>query len=77
MAVHEVHIVKAEKSKIEDYKRIFDDSKLYQHYGENVYDWMGSALANDEVWIAEDRNGEAVGFMWKNCTTEESQNSTF
>ena len=64
LAVHEVHIVKAEKSKIEEYKRIFDDSKLYKHYGENVYDWMGSALANDEVWIAEDRNGEAVGFMW-------------
>lgn len=64
LAVHEVHIVKAEKSKIEEYKRIFDGSKLYKHYGENVYDWMGSALANDEVWIAEDRNGEAVGFMW-------------
>ena len=63
LAVHEVHIVKAEKSRIEDYKRIFDDSKLYSHYGENVYDWMGAALANDEVWIAEDRNGEAVGYL--------------
>ena len=64
MAVHEIHIVKADKSKAMDYRRIFDGSKLFQHYGENVHNWMDSALANDEVWIAEDRNGEAVGFMW-------------
>ena len=64
MAVHEIHIVKADKSRAMDYRRIFDGSKLFRHYGENVHNWMDSALANDEVWIAEDRNGEAVGFMW-------------
>ncbi len=64
LAVHEVHIVKAEKSKVGEYRKIFDGSKLYKHYGENIYDWMDSALSNDEVWIAEDGRGEAVGFMW-------------
>lgn len=64
MAVHEVHVVKATAGKFEEYKKIFDGSSLLRHYQQDLYDWMEAGLSNDEAYIAEDRNGEAVGFMW-------------
>ncbi len=64
MAVHEVHIVKAVPEKFEEYKKIFEGSTLLRHYKENIYEWMEAGLAADEVYIAEDGHGEAVGFMW-------------
>lgn len=64
MAVHEVHVVKATAEKFEEYKKIFAGSGIQRHYGNAVYDWMQAGLTAGEVYIAEDRNGEAVGFMW-------------
>lgn len=64
VAVHEVHVVKADPRKFEEYKRIFDGSTLLRHYQNNVYEWMEAGLADNEVFIAEDGKGEAVGFMW-------------
>ena len=64
MAVHEIHIVKAVPEKFEEYKKIFEGSTLLRHYKENIYEWMEAGLAADEVYIAEDGHGEAVGFMW-------------
>lgn len=64
MAVHEINIVKGECGKYEEYVKIFEDSTLLRHYGENVYDWMKQGLMDDNVYIAVDRNGEYVGFMW-------------
>lgn len=63
MALHEVHIVKADPSRLEDYKKIFVDSTLLRHYGDMLYEWLEAGLASGELWIAEDRNGEAVGSM--------------
>lgn len=64
MAVHEIHIIKGIDEKFEEYKRIFDGSSLLRHYGGYVYEWMETGLAEGNVYIAEDGNGEAVGFMW-------------
>ncbi len=64
MAVNEVHVVKATAEKFEEYKKIFDGSSLLRHYGQNLYDWIETALSDGEAFIAEDRLGEAVGFMW-------------
>ena len=64
MALHSVHVAKADPEKFEEYKLIFDGSSLIRHYGDNVYEWMKTALDADEAYIAEDRNGETVGFMW-------------
>ena len=64
MALNSVHIVKGEMAKFEEYKQIFESSSVLRHYGKNVYDWMEAGIAAEEVYIAEDRNGEAVGFMW-------------
>lgn len=64
MAVHEVHIVKGTADKYEEYKKIFEGSTLLRHYGDMLYDWVETGLENEEVYIAEDGNGEAVGFMW-------------
>lgn len=63
MAVHELHVVKANPEKFEDYKKIFEGSKLLEHYGDNIYMWMEAGLAEGSVWIAEDGRGESVGFM--------------
>jgi len=64
VAVNEVHVVKATAEKFEEYKKIFDGSSLLRHYGQNLYDWMEAALSDGDAFIAEDRLGEAVGFMW-------------
>ena len=64
MAVHEVHIIKGTGEKFEEYKRIFAGSSLLRHYGDHVYEWMEAGLAEGNVYIAEDGNGDAVGFMW-------------
>lgn len=64
MAVSEVHVVKATAEKFKEYKKIFEGSTLLRHYGQNIYEWMEAGLASGEAYIAEDRNGEAVGFMW-------------
>lgn len=64
MAVHSVHVVKADPEKFEEYKKIFEGSSLLRHYGEDVYGWMKMGLDAGEGYIAEDANGEAVGFMW-------------
>lgn len=64
MAVHEIHIVKGTCEKFEEYKKIFDGSSLLRHYGDHIYEWMEQGLSENNVYIAEDGNGEAVGFMW-------------
>lgn len=64
MALNGVHIVKGEMAKFEEYKKIFDGCSILRHYENNLYEWMEAGLAAEEVYIAEDRNGEAVGFLW-------------
>ena len=64
MALHEVHIEKGQLSKFEDYKAVFEDSALLRHYGEYVWDWVKQGLMEESAFVAVDRNGEYVGFMW-------------
>ena len=64
LAVHEIHIIKGSGEKFDEYRKIFDGSSLIRHYGDHVYEWMQQGLIENNVYIAEDGNGEAVGFMW-------------
>ena len=62
-----IEIVKADPAKKEDYKRIFDNSPLYNHYFKNtdlLDKVLSEALKAGQAYVAVDRNGEAVGFMW-------------
>ena len=63
MALYGVSVVKADPCRLEDYKRIFDGSTLFRHYGDMLYEWLEAGLADGELWIAEARDGEAVGAM--------------
>ena len=61
-----IEIVKADPAKKEDYKRIFDNSALYNHYFKKT-DLLDKALTDalkaGRAYVAVDRNGEAVGYM--------------
>ena len=62
MAVHEIHIIKGTCEKFEEYKKIFDGSSLLRHYGDHIYEWMEQGLSENNVYIAEDGNGEAIAW---------------
>ncbi|HPD88918.1 MAG TPA: GNAT family N-acetyltransferase [Oscillospiraceae bacterium] len=64
MALHEVHIVQGVPERYEEYTHIFDGSKLQIHYGEELNNWIRAGLEEGHIFIAEDRNDEAVGLMW-------------
>lgn len=61
-----IEIVKADPTKKEDYKRIFENSPLYNHYFKKT-DLLDKVLTDDlksgNAYVAVDRNGEAVGYM--------------
>ena len=61
-----IEIVKADPAKKEDYKRIFDNSALYNHYFKKT-DLLDKALTDalkaGRAYVAVDRKGEAVGYM--------------
>ncbi|MBQ7938614.1 MAG: GNAT family N-acetyltransferase [Oscillospiraceae bacterium] len=61
-----IEIVKADPAKKEDYKRIFENSPLYNHYFKKT-DLLDKVLTDDlksgNAYVAVDRNGEAVGYM--------------
>lgn len=61
-----IEIVKADPAKKEDYKRIFENSPLYNHYFKKT-DLLDKVLTDDlksgSAYVAVDRNGEAVGYM--------------
>ena len=61
-----IEIVKADPAKKEDYKRIFDNSPLYNHYFKKtdlLDKVLSEALKAGQAYVAVDRNGEAVGYM--------------
>ncbi len=63
---NKIEIQKAELSKKEDYKHIFENCPLYNHYfkkGELLEKWLSDAISAGEAYVAIDRNGVAVGYM--------------
>ncbi|MBR5309799.1 MAG: GNAT family N-acetyltransferase [Oscillospiraceae bacterium] len=61
-----IEIVKADPAKKEDYKRIFDNSPLYNHYfkkGDLLDRVLSDSLKAGQAYVAVNRNGEAVGYM--------------
>ena len=63
---NKIEIVKADPAKKEDYKRIFDNSPLYNHYFKKtdlLDKCLSDALKAGRAFVAVDRNGEAVGYM--------------
>ena len=61
-----IEIEKADPAKIEEYKRIFENSPLYNHYFKKtdlLDKVLSDALKKGEAYVAIDRNGEAVGYM--------------
>ena len=59
-----IDIQKADPAKLEEYKRIFDNSPLYNHYfkknPELLEKWLVDFMPN--AYIAVDRNGNSVGW---------------
>ncbi len=63
---NKIEIRKAELSKLEEYKRIFANSPLYNHYfkkGDLLDKWLSDAINAGQGYVAVDRNGEAVGWL--------------
>ncbi len=61
-----IEIQKADPAKKEEYKRIFENSPLYNHYFKKtdlLDKVLTEALKAGEAYVAIDRNGEAVGYM--------------
>ena len=61
-----IEIVTADPAKKEDYKRIFDNSALYNHYFKKtdlLDKVLTDALKAGRAYVAVDRKGEAVGYM--------------
>ena len=61
-----IEIVKADPAKKEDYKRIFENSPLYNHYfkkGDLLDRVLADSLKAGRAYVAVDRKGEAVGYM--------------
>lgn len=72
-----IEIKKAEMSEKESYKRIFDNSQLYNHYfkkGDNLDLWLTEFIKNGEGFVAVDRNGEPVGWMSLRLSDERVDN---
>lgn len=60
-----IDIQKAEMGKIEDYKVIFNNCSLYNHYFKKtdlLNQWLTNSIKKGEGFVAVDRNGEAVGW---------------
>lgn len=61
-----ISIQKAEKGKIEEYRRIFDNCSIYDHYfkphPEFLDECLLSAIEAGQAFVATDRNGEALGW---------------
>ena len=61
-----IEIVKADPAKKEDYKRIFENSQLYNHYfkkGDLLDRVLSDSLKAGQAYVVVNRNGEAVGYM--------------
>ena len=69
MALHDISVVKADPSRMSDYRRVFDGSSLFRHYGQMLYDWLDGGMENGELMVAEARDGEAVGIMIMQMTS--------
>lgn len=66
-----IEIVKADPAKKEEYKRIFDNSPLYNHYFKKtdlLDKVLTDAMKSGHAYVAVDRNGEAVGYMSMSCS---------
>lgn len=61
-----ISIQKAEAGKIEEYRRIFLNSALYDHYfrpdPSYLDDTLRAAIEAGQGYVATDRNGEALGW---------------
>lgn len=61
-----VTIQRAQDGKMDEYRRIFDNSALYNHYFKKdpkmLDDCISSAIANRQAFVAVDRNGTALGW---------------
>lgn len=60
-----IDIKKAEMGKLEEYKTIFNNCSLYNHYFKKtdlLDQWLTNAIKKGEGFVAVDRNGEAVGW---------------
>jgi len=70
---NKIQVKKAELSQKEEYKHIFENSPLYNHYfkkSDLLDKWLSDAINAGEAYVAVDRNGEAVGYMsMKACDT--------
>ena len=61
-----IEIEKADLAKKEDYKRIFENSQLYNHYFKKtdlLDQWLTASIKRGEGYVAVNRSGEAVGWI--------------
>ena len=61
-----IEIQKADPAKKEEYKRIFENSQLYNHYFKKtdlLDQWLSNSLKKGEAYVAVNRSGEAVGWI--------------
>lgn len=68
-----IEIEKADPAKKEEYKRIFENSPLYNHYFKKtdlLDQWLSNTLKKGEGYVAVNRSGEAVG--WLSMTASDS-----
>ena len=61
-----IEIQKADPAKKEEYKRIFENSQLYNRYFKKtdlLDQWLSCSLKKGEAYVAVNRSGEAVGWI--------------
>lgn len=61
-----IEIEKADPAKKEEYKRIFENSSLYNHYFKKtdlLDQWLSNSIKKGEGYVAVNRSGEAVGWI--------------
>lgn len=69
MALHDVTVVKADPTRMEDCRRVFDGSTLLRHYGDTLYDWLDGGMADGDLVVAQARDGDIVGAMIMQMTS--------
>ena len=61
-----IEIEKADIAKKDEYKRIFENSQLYNHYFKKtdlLDKWISNSIRKGEGYVAVNRSGEAVGWI--------------
>lgn len=63
----DIHVVKGDDSRIEEYCAVFNDSPLYDHYFKDDFDllcnWIRKAVSKGELYTAIASDGSVKGVM--------------